>query len=49
MPALTSAIRGIVFDLDGTLYEAPDFAAAIQESAAAYIAALRGIRRRPDP
>jgi len=38
-----SAIRGIVFDLDGTLYVSDQFAATIQESAAGYIAALKGI------
>jgi putative hydrolase of the HAD superfamily len=31
-------IRGIVFDLDGTLYESQKFAATIQEAAAIYIA-----------
>ncbi|MBL0224345.1 MAG: HAD family hydrolase [Geobacteraceae bacterium] len=36
-------IRGIIFDLDGTLYVSPDFAAAIQEAAAAYVAGLKGI------
>jgi putative hydrolase of the HAD superfamily len=36
-------IRGIVFDLDGTLYVAPDFAAAIQEAAAGYLAGIKGI------
>jgi putative hydrolase of the HAD superfamily len=36
-------IRGIIFDLDGTLYESPDFAATIQDAAAGYIAGLRGI------
>jgi len=41
-PAL-SAIRGIVFDLDGTLYVSDPFAATIQEAAAGYIAALKGI------
>jgi putative hydrolase of the HAD superfamily len=40
-PAQT--IRGIIFDLDGTLYESPDFAATIQGAAAAYIADLKGI------
>ena len=34
-------IRGIFFDLDGTLYESPRFAATIQEAAADYIAELR--------
>jgi len=41
-PAL-SAIRGIIFDLDGTLYESDPFAATIHETAADYIAALKGI------
>jgi len=36
-------IRGIIFDLDGTLYSAPDYAAAIQDAAAGYMAGLRGI------
>lgn len=36
-------IRGVVFDLDGTLYVSHSFATAIQEAAAAYIAGLRGI------
>jgi putative hydrolase of the HAD superfamily len=36
-------IRGIVFDLDGTLYDSPAFAAAIQNTAAAYIAEIRTI------
>ena len=36
-------IRGIIFDLDGTLYVSPDFAATIQDAAAGYIAGLRGI------
>ena len=44
MPALTSAeIRGIVFDLDGTLYVCDRFAAEIQAAAAAYIAGVRRI------
>ena len=33
-------IRGIIFDLDGTLYVAPDFAATIQDAAAGYLAEL---------
>lgn len=36
-------IRGIVFDLDGTLYIAPGFAAAIQDEAAAYMAGVMGV------
>lgn len=36
-------IRGIVFDLDGTLYVSPSFAATIQEAAADYIAGIKGI------
>lgn len=36
-------IRGIFFDLDGTLYESPAFAASIQEAAAEYIAGIRQI------
>lgn len=39
----TAEIRGIVFDLDGTLYVCDRFAAEIQDAAAAYIAALKGI------
>jgi putative hydrolase of the HAD superfamily len=35
-------IRGIIFDLDGTLYVSPGFAATIQDAAAGYIARLRG-------
>lgn len=38
-----SKIRGIVFDLDGTLYESPEFAATIQEAAAIYIAHINKI------
>lgn len=38
-----SDIRGIVFDLDGTLYVCDAFAATIQVAAAAYIAGLKGI------
>lgn len=37
------AIRSIVFDLDGTLYVSPEFAATIQEAAVAYMAALKGM------
>ena len=36
-------IRGIVFDLDGTLYVSPDFAATTQDAAAGYIAGLTGV------
>ena len=36
-------IRGIVFDLDGTLYVNEPFAATIKAAAVAYIAALLGI------
>ncbi len=44
MPPSTSAdIRGIVFDLDGTLYVCDRFAAKIQEASAAYIAGLKQI------
>ena len=44
MPALPSTeIRGIVFDLDGTLYVSDRFAAEIQAASAAYIAGLKGI------
>lgn len=39
----TAEIRAIVFDLDGTLYVCDRFAAEIQDAAAAYIAALKGI------
>jgi putative hydrolase of the HAD superfamily len=37
-----SDIRGIVFDLDGTLYVSPSFAAAIQDAATDYVAGIRG-------
>lgn len=36
-------ISGIIFDLDGTLYVSPAFAATIQDAAARYIARLKGI------
>ena len=39
----TDEIRGIVFDLDGTLYVCERFAAEIQKAAATYIAGLKGI------
>jgi len=46
MTVFTSAeIRGIVFDLDGTLYVCDRFAAEIQDAAAAYIAGVMGIGR----
>ena len=46
MPELSSAeIRGIVFDLDGTLYVCDRFAAEIQDAAAAYIAGVMRISR----
>ena len=38
-----SDIRGIVFDLDGTLYTSPDFAATIQDGAVMYMAGLKGV------
>jgi putative hydrolase of the HAD superfamily len=37
-------IRGIVFDLDGTLYVCDRFATEIQDTAVAYVAKLRQIR-----
>ena len=43
MPLQSNRIRGIVFDLDGTLYVSPVFAAIIQDAAAGYIAGLKGI------
>jgi putative hydrolase of the HAD superfamily len=43
MTALPDCIRGIIFDLDGTLYVSPRFAAEIQDAAAAYIAGLKGL------
>jgi putative hydrolase of the HAD superfamily len=36
-----SQIRGIVFDLDGTLYESRELAATIQEAATIYIAGIK--------
>ena len=36
-----SEIRGIVFDLDGTLYESERFAAEIQDASVAYIAGIK--------
>src|ERR1035437_3917362 len=44
MPVLTSTeIRGIVFDLDGTLYVCDRFADEIHEAAVAYFAELKRI------
>jgi len=43
MPRPTKRIRGIIFDLDGTLYVSPEFADTIQETACSYIAGLQGI------
>jgi putative hydrolase of the HAD superfamily len=46
MPALPAgAIRGIVFDLDGTLYFCEAFADTIQDAAVKYIADLLGIKQ----
>lgn len=42
MPQYTD-IRGIIFDLDGTLYESPGFAASILESAAGFISTIHHI------
>ncbi len=42
MSPQTTRIRGIIFDLDGTLYVAPGFADTIQDAAASYIARLTG-------
>jgi len=36
-------IRGIIFDLDGTLYVSPSFAAALQKAASDYIAGIQKI------
>jgi putative hydrolase of the HAD superfamily len=36
-----SHIHGIVFDLDGTLYESREYASTIQEAAATYIAGIK--------
>lgn len=41
--AASGGIGAIVFDLDGTLYVAPEFAARIQEEAVAYMAGVKGI------
>ncbi len=41
MTGLRGRIGGIVFDLDGTLYDSPEFAITIQDSAAGYIAGLK--------
>ncbi|MEI6205620.1 MAG: HAD family hydrolase [Desulfuromonadales bacterium] len=44
MKALSSPhIRGIVFDLDGTLYFCETFAGSIQDAASGFIADLKGI------
>jgi putative hydrolase of the HAD superfamily len=43
MPSATSPIRAIVFDLDGTLYVEPVFAATIQDQAAVYMGRIKGI------
>lgn len=40
---VSAQIRAIVFDLDGTLYVAPEYAATIQEAAVAYMAGVRGM------
>lgn len=46
MPATTNTeIRGIVFDLDGTLYVCDRFAAEIHDAAVAYFAGLKRIDR----
>ena len=46
MPELPySHIRGIIFDLDGTLYVCEAFADTIQDAAVSYIAQLLGIRQ----
>ncbi len=45
MTGLPGCIRGIIFDLDGTLYVSPVFAAKIQDAAAAYVAQLKNIGR----
>ena len=46
MPEFTPAdIRGIVFDLDGTLYVCERFAAEIKAASVTYIAGLRGLGR----
>jgi len=38
-----SDIRGIIFDLDGTLYVSPPYAATIQEAAVGYICGIKKI------
>jgi len=43
MPLQAKRIRGVIFDLDGTLYVSPGFAATIQDAAARYIAGLKEI------
>jgi putative hydrolase of the HAD superfamily len=42
----SSNIRGVVFDLDATLYVCDAFATLIQDSATDYIAGLKGISRQ---
>jgi putative hydrolase of the HAD superfamily len=43
MPGAAGRIRGIVFDLDGTLYVSLPFAAEIQNAAGRYVAGLKGV------
>jgi putative hydrolase of the HAD superfamily len=43
MPLQSNRIRGIIFDLDGTLYVSHVFADTIQNAAIAYIAKLKAI------
>lgn len=43
MPLQGEGIRGIIFDLDGTLYVSERFAAEITTTAAVYVAGVRGI------
>ncbi len=40
---MARSIRGIVFDLDGTLYVSDSFSATIKDAAVAYIAGLRSL------
>jgi putative hydrolase of the HAD superfamily len=42
---MSAEIRGIVFDLDGTLYVCDRFAAEIQDAAAEYIGGVKGVSR----
>ena len=44
-PSAPVDIRGIVFDMDGTLYVCDRYAAKIQEAAAAYIAGIKHINQ----